>query len=202
MPPSHLLEMGKQVPEFFHVLGMDESGRKSYRLKPMEQYAAEHNTSEQPSKQYFKAATLPEIIRTYALPKKIVKQSDIDKGECIVDGAPSKTELGACTEMSLRASFIDFVTGLLNMDPIKRWSPQQAKMHPFITGEKFAGHWEVCVLQDVLIGHSRPFHQPTVAVPSGRSQAKQDDAHQRKYGGLVSSTRNPRAYPDAASYNQ
>lgn len=46
--------------------------------------------------------------------------------------------------MTLRASFIDFVTGLLNMDPIKRWSPQQAKMHPFITGEKFAGHWEVC----------------------------------------------------------
>lgn len=45
--------------------------------------------------------------------------------------------------MALRASFIDFVTGLLNMDPIKRWSPQQAKMHPFITGEKFAGHWEV-----------------------------------------------------------
>ena len=45
--------------------------------------------------------------------------------------------------MALRQSFIDFVTGLLNMDPIKRWSPQQAKQHPFITGEKFAGHWEV-----------------------------------------------------------
>lgn len=45
--------------------------------------------------------------------------------------------------MTLRTSFIDFVTGLLNMDPIKRWSPQQAKQHPFITGEKFEGHWEV-----------------------------------------------------------
>lgn len=48
----------------------------------------------------------------------------------------------------LRASFIDFVTGLLNMDPIKRWSPQQAKQHPFITGEKFEGHWEVCYAQE------------------------------------------------------
>jgi serine/threonine protein kinase len=47
--------------------------------------------------------------------------------------------------MSLRQSFIDFVTGLLNMDPIKRWSPQQAKQHPFITGEKFEGHWEVSI---------------------------------------------------------
>jgi hypothetical protein len=61
---------------------------------------------------------------------------------------PPKVELPASelipgTEMALRTSFIDFVTGLLNMDPIKRWSPNQAKMHPFITGEKFAGHWEV-----------------------------------------------------------
>lgn len=93
MPPSHLLEMGKQVPEFFQVLGMDESGRKSYRLKPMEQYAAEHNTNEQPSKQYFKAATLPDIIRTYALPKKIVKQSEIDKGERITKVQGPDTEL-------------------------------------------------------------------------------------------------------------
>lgn len=72
---------------------MDESGRKSYRLKPMEQYAAEHNTNEQPSKQYFKAATLPDIIRTYALPKKIVKQSEIDKGERITKVQGPDTEL-------------------------------------------------------------------------------------------------------------
>lgn len=47
------------------------------------------------------------------------------------------------TEIYIRTVFIDFVQGLLNMDPIKRWSPQQAKMHPFITGERFTGHWEV-----------------------------------------------------------
>jgi dual specificity protein kinase YAK1 len=145
MPPSHLLEVGKQVPEFFQVLGIDESGRKTYRLKPMEQYASEHNTNEQPSKQYFKATTLPEIIRTYALPKKIVKQSEIDKGGFIVWRWSSEAEHPVVTEMSLRQSFIDFVTGLLNMDPIKRWSPQQAKQHPFITGEKFEGHWEVSI---------------------------------------------------------
>lgn len=46
-------------------------------------------------------------------------------------------------EMYIRTVFIDFVQGLLNMDPIKRWSPQQAKLHPFITGERFTGHWEV-----------------------------------------------------------
>lgn len=46
-------------------------------------------------------------------------------------------------EMSNRRAFVDFVEGLLNMDPIKRWSPQQAAKHPFITGEKFTGKFEV-----------------------------------------------------------
>jgi hypothetical protein len=36
-----------------------------------------------------------------------------------------------------RLAFIDFLEGLLNLNPIERWSPQQAKQHPFITGEKF-----------------------------------------------------------------
>jgi dual specificity protein kinase YAK1 len=45
--------------------------------------------------------------------------------------------------MAIRESFTDFVLGCLNLDPIKRWSPQQALLHPFITGEKFTGHFSV-----------------------------------------------------------
>ena len=41
------------------------------------------------------------------------------------------------SELNNRASFIDFCQGLLNLNPIERWSPQQARLHPFITGEKF-----------------------------------------------------------------
>jgi hypothetical protein len=40
-------------------------------------------------------------------------------------------------EKQNRLAFIDFLQGLLNLNPIERWSPQQAKKHPFITGEKF-----------------------------------------------------------------
>jgi dual specificity protein kinase YAK1 len=36
-----------------------------------------------------------------------------------------------------RVAFIDFVRGLLNINPLERWSPQQAKLHPFITQQKF-----------------------------------------------------------------
>jgi dual specificity protein kinase YAK1 len=80
-PPPHLLEVGKQVNEFFNV-SYDQEGRKRWRLKPMDQYANEHQTSEQPSKQYFKATKLPEIVKTYPLPKKVSKQADVDKGGC------------------------------------------------------------------------------------------------------------------------
>jgi len=41
------------------------------------------------------------------------------------------------TEMNNRVAFIDFVRGLLNINPLERWTPQQAKLHPFITQAKF-----------------------------------------------------------------
>lgn len=49
------------------------------------------------------------------------------------------------TEAANRAAFIDFVQGLLNLNPIERWSPQQARLHPFITGEKFTRPYIVSV---------------------------------------------------------
>ena len=45
--------------------------------------------------------------------------------------------------MNNRASFIDFCQGLLNLNPVERWTPQQARQHPFITGEKFTKPWSV-----------------------------------------------------------
>src|SRR5438045_6698795 len=42
-------------------------------------------------------------------------------------------------ELNNRVAFIDFVRGLLNINPLERWSPQQAKLHPFITQQKYTG---------------------------------------------------------------
>ena len=44
--------------------------------------------------------------------------------------------------MTNRLAFIDFVRGLLNINPLERWSPQQAKLHPFITQQKFTGQFQ------------------------------------------------------------
>ena len=79
LPPTWMLEMGKQSGEFFEK-AHDEFGRKTYRLKSMEQYSREHGSKEQPSKKYFQATTLPEIIRSYSMPRKNMKQAEIDRG--------------------------------------------------------------------------------------------------------------------------
>jgi dual specificity protein kinase YAK1 len=42
-------------------------------------------------------------------------------------------------EMANRMAFIDFAQGLLNLNPLERWTPNQAKVHPFITQTKFTG---------------------------------------------------------------
>jgi dual specificity protein kinase YAK1 len=47
----------------------------------MEQYSREHNVKEQPSKKYFQATTLPEIIRSYSMPRKNMKPAEVERGE-------------------------------------------------------------------------------------------------------------------------
>ena len=136
LPPSHLLDMGKQTHEFFNVTGVDAYGKKIYALKPMEQYATEHRTKEQPSKQYFKQTKLREIIMEYPISKRSAK-TDTEKGTSVIEAQPD------LIETANRRAFVDFVEGLLNLDPIQRWTPQQASKHPFITGEKFTGPFQV-----------------------------------------------------------
>ncbi|KAG0264500.1 dual specificity protein kinase yak1 [Mortierella polycephala] len=128
--PSYMLEIGKTAHEFFEMVRPDHAGHtynasapKKYRLKSMDTYSREHRVIEQPSKRYFQATSLPDIINTYPMMKKGMTPKEVDK------------------EMGTRASFINFLQGLLNLNPIERWSPHQAKLHPFITGEPFTGNF-------------------------------------------------------------
>ncbi|KAI9361470.1 kinase-like domain-containing protein [Pilaira anomala] len=96
------------------------SREKRYELKPLEKYAREQGKSEQPSKRYFSSKTLPDLINTYPIMRK--------------------------TQMSSK----EIEKGLLNLNPIERWSPQQAKKHPFITGEPF-----ICPFQPPFISRKQ-----------------------------------------------
>lgn len=79
MPPEHMLENGKQTKHFFEVV-TDDYGRRRWRLKTLERYSQEHKLQEQPSKKYFNATTLPEIIKQYPIVRKGLKEADVDKG--------------------------------------------------------------------------------------------------------------------------
>lgn len=79
MPPSHMFEKGKQTKHFFDYQ-QDEYGRTGWKLKSLERYSKEHNVSEQPSKKYFAASALGDIINQYPITRKGLKEADIEKG--------------------------------------------------------------------------------------------------------------------------
>ncbi|TFK44375.1 kinase-like domain-containing protein [Crucibulum laeve] len=175
LPPLSMLNTGKQTAQFFDSYEVFNphlnQNEKKYRIKSMEQYSREHNTNEQPGKQYFKATSLPEIINTAPMPtsKSSRQAHEIDK------------------EVNNRAAFIDFCQGLLNLNPVTRWTPQQARLHPFITGEKFTKPF---VPDGITLSQH---HNPTSGAPADPK---------RPYGGLVpSQPKGTRAFQDAASYN-
>ncbi|KAL7746253.1 dual specificity protein kinase yak1 [Sorochytrium milnesiophthora] len=120
-PPAYMIEVGKSAVHFFDKKPPppgSSQGKASFSLKPREQYMKERGCTEQPSKRYFNGTHLHEIIMQYPLNRKL-----------------SKAEVDA--EMQNRRSLADFVSGLLSLNPIERWSPHQAKQHPFITGQPF-----------------------------------------------------------------
>lgn len=145
MPPPYMMDLGKQTGHFFDSL-TDAFGHKKYRLKSIEQYSRERNTNEQPGKQYFKATTLPDIINQAPMPnfKSSRHGTEVEKGRRVCETVRRVSLMFFLfLELNNRASFIDFCQGLLNLNPVERWTPQQARQHPFITGEKFTKPWSV-----------------------------------------------------------
>lgn len=120
------------------------------------------------------------------------------------------------TEMNNRVAFIDFVRGLLNINPLERWSPQQAKLHPFITQQKFTGPFVPPMnLKSSSINRSpapgTQQQQQAEALSKQRAQAAQAQAHtvqaqahsaaQAQYVAGGPMAQYPRASPHPPVYN-
>lgn len=87
--------------------------------------------------------------------------------------------------MNNRVAFIDFVRGLLTTNPLERWTPQQAKLHPFITQQKF----------------TQPFVPPmNLKNPSGKPPAP--GVQQQQQAEALSKQRQAQAQAAAASVAQ
>ncbi|KAL9649567.1 hypothetical protein ABK040_003245 [Willaertia magna] len=117
LPPNHVIEYSKFGYKYFRVKQQQQStnGNIIYELKTEKQYLSENPTQSPVEwKRYFNYTKLPDLIKHYGDVSKLDEK-----------------------EIRTRYSFIDFLNGLLQIDPAKRWTADQAILHPFVTGQEF-----------------------------------------------------------------
>ncbi|ELP93704.1 serine/threonine protein kinase ppk15, putative [Entamoeba invadens IP1] len=119
--PSRLLEQGTKTSSFYNKLGSGESSR--YIMKQPFEYEIENHLRLEPNKKYYKFKTLRELIMR--IPLQVSNNL--------------RDEINNTTE--IRAALLNFIEGMLEFDPMKRWTPSQALCHPFITQSQFFGSW-------------------------------------------------------------
>ena len=110
--------------------------------------------------------------------------------------------------MNNRIAFIDFVRGLLTINPLERWSPQQAKMHPFITQQKYTGPFVPPMnLKSTSLNRSpapgTQQQQQAEALSKQRAQAAQAQANsaaQGAYATMAAGQYPPSAHAQAPMY--
>ncbi|XP_027345337.1 dual specificity protein kinase YAK1 homolog isoform X2 [Abrus precatorius] len=126
-PPDYVLRDAKNTSKFFKCIGSlqniensesSKNGRSVYQALTVEEYEAREMKKPSIGKEYFHHMNLEAIVTNYPYRKNLPKE-DIVK------------------ESQARLALIDFLKGLVEFDPAKRWSPFQASKHPFVTGEPF-----------------------------------------------------------------
>ncbi|KAK6454579.1 serine-threonine protein kinase, PKA suppressor [Scheffersomyces xylosifermentans] len=128
LPPRHMLEVGRNSMNFFKKIpAQPGESRGTYQVKTYDEYLHfletskskdDHPKKEQPNKNYFKHRLLKDIILNYKLPSKKMTNSMIEK---------------ECQE---RLLLIDFLTKVLNLNPLERLTPQEALKHPFVNEKR------------------------------------------------------------------
>ena len=96
--------------------------RYTYRLLAVEEMEAK-GLKCAVGKRYFTHSRLEDIIMNYGVKR--------DESKNIQDLMTSGVD------RKMRMCFLDFIGGLLRVDPKERWTPYQASKHPFITQEPF-----------------------------------------------------------------
>ncbi|CAL1361899.1 unnamed protein product [Linum trigynum] len=126
-PPDYVLKEAKNTSKFFKCIGSicnlegveaSLGGRTAYQALTIEEYEARELKKPSMGKEYFNRMNLEAIVTNYPYRKNLA-QEDVMK------------------ESQIRLALIDFLKGLVEFDPAKRWSPIQASKHPFVTGEPF-----------------------------------------------------------------
>lgn len=146
-PPDTVISLGKNSSKYFYKVhggyhsensvsvnhntgsqlqsGLNErsSGRHqqhTYRIKTAEEYAKDTGTEVPVLKKYLRYNKLAEVVMKCPLPNK-ARMTPEQRQE----------------EYLRRQCFLDFLSGLFQLDPCERWTAKQAAAHPFITNAPF-----------------------------------------------------------------
>ncbi len=124
MPAKWMLEMGQHSQLFFNKQVLPGISETHYSFKTLNEYSMEnHKAIPKMQGEHFKNQYLYDIIMNYKMPRKYMNKETIDQ------------------EMSNRKCLAHFLKGVLEIDPLKRWTPQEACLHPFVTDKPFDGNW-------------------------------------------------------------
>lgn len=149
-PPRSFLDSCRHATRFFHPPGAnreapppDATGSSSspptavheYVLKSTAVYEAETGTQLPPWKRYFPHTQLRDIILAYPYGAATGGGDGGSGGEGAAPERDALTSEGRAKELALRLSFIDLLSGLLQVDPTERWSPSEAMQHPFLSAD-------------------------------------------------------------------
>ncbi|KAJ7522793.1 hypothetical protein O6H91_18G026700 [Diphasiastrum complanatum] len=126
-PPDHLLRNAKNAAKYFRHTSAaptldpyQHPHQTAYHFVTEEEYELREKKRPIVGKHHHKFTRLEDIILNYPLRSKIAEEA-IEK------------------EQQYRLSFIDFIRGLVQFDPVRRWTPHQAASHPFVTEQPFSG---------------------------------------------------------------
>ncbi|KAH3759984.1 protein serine/threonine kinase [Pelomyxa schiedti] len=117
--PTDMLEKGTHTSKFYKRVYSPEQHAVKFVLKSIPEYQLETKLKVDPDKRYFAYRTLVELIQK----------------------TPIRPALPEDQARETRRSMEHFLRGLLQLDPSRRWTPSQARAHPFITDVRLTEDW-------------------------------------------------------------
>lgn len=111
LPPKDILEMARNKDKYFAPV-FEKSGEYTYRFKTVEEYQNEQGV----------------LVPYLNFQETLTSLEDL---VLFQNGKNDKNETKEC--------FVDFLKGILHLNPRKRWTPAMASQHPFISRKKYEG---------------------------------------------------------------
>ena len=110
--------------------------RGGWALLTPQEYEATHGRPPVIGKRYFAHTTLAQVV---GVPVPGASSSPSSASATITAGsAPTLSSSSASPrDAERKEALLDFLVGVLDPDPVSRWTPAQAAAHPFITGARF-----------------------------------------------------------------